>query len=206
MPRLFIGPREQDFISDIVKEITKDVIGQKIFYYSINETKTRVHDVYLEAPDKVFEQPIELDALVEFKKASVRTGQFGSETVFDISAYVQRRDLLDKGVQLAEGDFFIYGEVEYLDGYEILGKEARRAQFVTKLFGPTDEAFSDPDATQQTFVQQRGFAENKNGPTGDVRALHEKGVTEKGLTGPKEVSPRGGAGDASTAGSSFYDE
>src|SRR3990167_1025408 len=223
LARLFIGPREQDFISDIVKEITKDVIGQKIFYYSINETKTRVHDVYLEAPDKVFEQPIELDALVEFKKASVRTGQFGSETVFDISAYVQRRDLLDKGVQLAEGDFFsygrvffeivklvfndvIYGEVEYLDGYEILGKEARRAQFVTKLFGPTDEAFLDADATQQTFVQQRGFAENKNGPTGDVRALHEKGVTEKGLTGPKEVSPRGGAGDASTAGSSFYDE
>ena len=57
MARLFITPREIDFISDVTKEIVKDVIGQKIYYYSISVLKTKVHTVYEEAPEKVFENP-----------------------------------------------------------------------------------------------------------------------------------------------------
>ena len=55
MSRLFITQREINFINDIGKEIVKDVIGQKIYYYSINEVKTRIPDVYEEAPEKVYE-------------------------------------------------------------------------------------------------------------------------------------------------------
>ena len=62
MARLFITPREIDYISDITKEITKDVIGQKIYYYRVREDATRVHDVYEEAMDKVFDPPLEVDA------------------------------------------------------------------------------------------------------------------------------------------------
>ena len=65
MARLFITEREMNFINDIMKEVVKDVIGQKIYYYSISEIKSRVHDVYEEAPNKIFENPIELDALVK---------------------------------------------------------------------------------------------------------------------------------------------
>ena len=54
MPRLFITPREVDFISDITKELVKDVRGQKIFYYRVREDLTEVHDVYEEAPEKIF--------------------------------------------------------------------------------------------------------------------------------------------------------
>ena len=32
--------------ADLTKEITKDVIGQKIFYYKVREDLTNVHDVY----------------------------------------------------------------------------------------------------------------------------------------------------------------
>ena len=35
MARLFITPREIDFIADIAKEITKDVIGDVIYYYKV---------------------------------------------------------------------------------------------------------------------------------------------------------------------------
>ena len=48
MARLFITPREVDFINDTAKEIVKDVIGQKIFYFPISEIKTNVHDIYEE--------------------------------------------------------------------------------------------------------------------------------------------------------------
>lgn len=221
MARLFITPRELDFISDITKEIIKDVIGQKIYYYSINVLKTDVHDIYQEAPEKIFERPLQLEALVEFLPEQVRTNKFGSEEIYDVKAWVHYRDLLDKGIKLSEGDFFsfgdiffevvkftfddiIYGEVEHATGYEILGKEARRSQFISKIFGPTDESYSDPDAVQDVFVQQRGWPTNKMGETGDVRDLQKKGVLERPITRPHEVSPRESSGRK--AGSAFYSD
>lgn len=109
MGRLFITPREINFINDIGKELIKDVVGQKIYYFPISEIKSNIHDVYEESADKIFENPIELDCLVKYEPDEVRTNRFGSETYYSIEAYVQSRDLLDKGVELMEGDFFSYG-------------------------------------------------------------------------------------------------
>ena len=69
------------------------------------------------------------------------------------------------------------------------------------MFGPTSESYTDPDAVQETFVQQRGYEKNRLGVTEDVRDLQKNGVLDKPLTGPKEVSPRG---DKTGVGSSFY--
>ena len=41
MARLFITPREINFINDLAKEIVKDVIGQKIYYFSISEINAK---------------------------------------------------------------------------------------------------------------------------------------------------------------------
>ena len=72
------------------------------------------------------------------------------------------------------------------------------------LTGPTDEGYSDADAVQETFVQQRGFPENKEGVTGDKRALIDQGKTElPPEPAPAEVSPKG---DNDGISSSFYDE
>ena len=64
MARLFITKREINFISDITKEIVKDVVGQKIYYYPVSETKTKSHEVYDEALQKVFDNPVIVDVLV----------------------------------------------------------------------------------------------------------------------------------------------
>ena len=61
MARLFITPREINFINDLSKEVIKDVIGQKIYYYQISNIKSNVHDVYQESPEKIFDNPIEID-------------------------------------------------------------------------------------------------------------------------------------------------
>ena len=58
MARLFITQREIDFISDLTKEVTKDVIGQKIYYYKIREDLTSVHEVYEEAVEKILDPPV----------------------------------------------------------------------------------------------------------------------------------------------------
>ncbi len=220
MARLFITSRELDLISDWTKEIIKDVIGQKIYYFSVSETKTLVHDVYLESPEKIFEMPLELDALVEWHPSKVKTNEFGVEDTSDIKVWVHARDIIDKHVQLSVGDFFsfgdaffeitqfiasetIHGQVEHKAGYEIIGHQARQTQFATKVFGPTDERYSDSDATQQTFIQQRGMKENRLGPTGDVRELQRKELLDVPENGPREVSQKG---SENRAGSAFYDE
>tara|TARA_B100001093_G_scaffold519935_1_gene611544 strand:+ start:7319 stop:7981 length:663 start_codon:yes stop_codon:yes gene_type:complete len=220
MARLFITPREMNFINDIAKEVIKDVVGQKIYLFQISEVKSKVHDVYEESPDKVFESPIELDCLVKYNAQEIKTDRFGSEEYYTIEAYIQSRDLLDKGIEILEGDFFsygstffeiikapltqtIFGQIEHKRFITISGRQSRKEQFLSKVFGPTSEEYLDSDAVQDTFVQQRGFSENKLGKTGDVRDLQKNGVLDSPITGPKEVSSKG---DTTDAGSSFYDE
>jgi hypothetical protein len=215
-----MSEREINFINDIAKEIVKDVVGQKIYLFPISEIKSRVHDVYEESPDKIFENPIEVDAMVKYMPQEVKTNRYGSEEYYNIEVYVQIRDLIDKQIEVREGDFFsygetffeiikapvsdtIYGQIEHKSFTTITGKQSRKGQFISKIFGPTAEYYSDPDAVQTTFVQQRGFSENRLGQTGDVRDLQRRGVLDAPITGPAEVSP---SGDATGAGSSFYDE
>tara|TARA_R100000808_G_scaffold25097_1_gene61929 strand:+ start:55927 stop:56610 length:684 start_codon:yes stop_codon:yes gene_type:complete len=224
MARLFITPREIDFIADINKEIVKDIIGQKIYYYHVREDLSEIHDVYEEAVNKVFDPPIEIDARVNWEPSDVTTDKFGMEYYYSIEVYLQSRDLLDKEINALAGDFFsygdtffeitsvvtqgtIYGQIEHTTGVMLQGKQARIGLIDKVPEGPTDESYSDDDAIQETFVQQRGFAENAEGPTGDVRSLQEKGVLTKPISGPAEVSPKGGDGAEDEIGmidSAFY--
>jgi len=220
--RLFITPREIDLISDLTKEVIKDVVGQKIYYYSIRTDVTEVHDVYEEAVNKYFNYPIEIDAQVNWMPGEVRTNRFGSESYYSIETYLHYRDLIDKDIEVKEGDYFsygetffeitsivwqsnIYGEIEYMTGVKLMGKQAREGLIDKQPHGPTDEGYfpGDPDAIQETFAQQRGFAENELGPTGDKRALIEKGVLDlpDRPPAPAEVSSKG---DPEGVGSAFY--
>ena len=106
MSRLFITPREIDFISDITKEIIKDVIGQKIYFYKVREDLSNVHDVYEEAEEKVFDPPVIVDCLINWGPANIYTGKFGSEQSYTVEVNIQSRDLLDRETTLATGILF----------------------------------------------------------------------------------------------------
>jgi hypothetical protein len=221
MARLFITQREINFVNDISKEIVKDVVGQKIYYFPISEIKSRVHDVYEESPNRIFDNPIEIDCLVKYQPQEVTTDNFGSEEYSSIEAYIQTRDLIDKKIQVFEGDFFSYGtkffeiikapdtstlfgQIEY-NGYTTLtGKQARRGQFISKIFGPTDEKHTDSDSVQDSFYQQRGLKTDSLGrETIDSRDLRKSGVLEDPIDGQRQVSKKGTSGKV---GNSFYDE
>lgn len=219
MSRLFITQRELNFISDVTKEIIKDVVGQKIYLYPVSELKTKTHGVYNEAIQKIFDTPIEIDALVADPETTIQVNNFGVDKTFKIEVFMQWRDLVNKGINVNIGDFFsfgdlfyeiteffytrhIYGMPEHKDGVKITGINVREGQFKSKLFGPTDISYTDPDAVQDTFVQQRGSEENKLGKTNDSRDLVKNGVLDPPLTGPKEVSNT----TNDPGGSKFYDE
>ncbi len=208
MARLFITPREVDFISDLAKEVTKDVRGQKVYYYAVREDLTDIHDVYEEAPEKVFNPPIEIEVAVEWQPAKITTGRYGSEETYTISAYFHSRDLLDRDIVVRVGDYFsygqefyeitsaltekqVYGQIEHNVGVKVMGVQARRGVIDNATNGPSSEEDTDADAVQSEFVQQRGYAENKLGETADKRQLVEDGKLDPGLTGPKEVTIQG---------------
>lgn len=218
MARLFITPREIDLISDLTKEIIKDISGQKIYYYRVREDLSNVHDVYEEAPKKVFDNPIEIEARVEYQPEEIRTNQYGSEEFYTINVFFHERDLLDRDIEVRTGDYFsygdtffeitsavvesnVYGQIEHSIGTKVTGKQARMGQIDMDPIGPTSESYTDEDAVQETFVQQRGFAENKLGETNDKRQLQEDGKLDAPISGPAEVSPDG---DDSGISSSFY--
>lgn len=222
MARLFITPRELNFISDVTKEVIKDVIGQRVYYYPISEHKTKSHGVYNEALQKIYDNPIALDCLVDSNfQTDTKIDKFGVDAQFKVEVFLQYRDLIDKGINVNIGDFFsfsdifyevtervfmrnIFGMPEHKDGVKLVGVKAREGLFVAPVVGPTDIGYTDADAVQKEFIQQRGEAFDKNGEaTGDRRDLVDNGVLDKPLTGPKEVSEKG---DSTGAGSSFYDE
>ena len=222
MARLFITPREIDLISDVTKELVKDVIGQKIYYYVVREDLSEINPVYEEAPEKVFDPPIEIDALINWEPGSYQTGRFGIDEKYKQDVYVQWRDLIDKGLadNINVGDFYsygtnffeitsivyesnIFGQIEHYTGITLSAVQARQGQIRFDPIGPTDEAYSDPGAVQEVFAQQRGFKENQLGVTNDERALIEIGVLDKPITGPAEVAPKG---STTKAGAAFYDE
>lgn len=218
MSRLFISSREIDLISDLTKEVIKDVAGQKVYYYRVREDLTDVHDVYEEAPTKVFDPPVEIEARVEYQPEELRTNRFGSEEFYTISVFFHERDLLDRNIEIKTGDYFsygdtffeitsavvesnVYGQIEHSIGTKVLGKQARMGQIDMDALGPTSQKNTEEDAVQDTFVQQRGFDENRLGETEDVRALQEKGKLEKPIEKPAEVSTKP---DPEEVESSFY--
>lgn len=214
MARLFITPRELDFISDITKEITKDVIGQKIYYYRARADMSSVNDLYQEAIEKVFDPPIELEALVEWNEYEQTSTNFGIDSKNNVKVSVHYRDLLDKDVLVRAGDFFsygpafyeivqcvkiskIFGQVEHTTGMKLEGRYARQSLVEKQAIGPTGEHFKESDAVQKVFVQQRGVESNEQGKTNDKRQLVENGVLDGPITGPRKVSEDG-------VSSSFY--
>ena len=220
MSRLFFSKREVDFVSDITKEFMKDVVGESIFYFAISEVKSDIHEVYEEAVNKVFENPLEIKCLISVPDNELRTGKFGQENFATIEAFVHKRDLLDKNITITEGDFFsyraqffeivgiftldaVFGQGEHETGIKIVGKEARKGQFSTDIPDGSHAELDFDYSDRKPFKQERGFEEVDGEKTGDARELQKRNVLDAPITGPKEVSPRGTATDASD---SFYDE
>lgn len=214
MARLFITPRELDFISDITKELVKDVAGQKVFYYRVREEYSNTHDLYQEATEKVFDPPVEIEALVEWGEMQLKSTNFGVDQTNVVTVYVHYRDLLDKNIIVRTGDYFsygtsfyeistavpiskIFGQVEHVTGYKMVGQYARKGLVDKKPLGPTEEKYTDPNAVQENFVQQRGFEENSEGKTNDKRQLVANGTLDSPVGGPQSILPDG-------VSSSFY--
>ena len=234
MSRLFITPREIQLINDWTKEFVKDIVGQHIIYYPISMLKTKVHRVYDEAVEKIFDHPIKIDCLVGQPERGQSLSAWAIEGTTKIEVMIQARDLLDKGFEAEPGDFFVYGNevFEVLDSIEIgdifgqaeynvywklNGKLARSGRFDLESFHKMleDSKVYSESSVQKTFEQQRGLSENETeGATGDVRQVRERlaeNMADIALgEGPRKVNSDDEEDTSDTtldkSSSSFYNE
>ena len=215
MARLFLGQREADFFADITKELIKDVAGQKVYYYTVREDLSDVHTIYEESIHKIFNPPVEIECMVEWQASEVKTTQFGHEQIKTITVYMHDRDLIDRNLNVQQGDYLsygefffeitsfiydklIYGQVERMASIKINAKQARAEHILKKAIGPTYEGNLEDDAIQTDFTQQRGLNDH------DLRRLTKEGVLEQPISGPVSVKPDGTIKSVNKVGTSFY--
>lgn len=215
MARLFLGQKETDFFADITKELIKDVVGQKIYYYTVREDLSDVHDVYEESMNKIFNPPTEIECMVEWQPSEVKTTQFGHEQMKKITVYLHDRDMIDRNISIRQGDYIsygefffeitslvydkiIYGHVERIVSTRLSAVQTRIDHILKKSIGPTYEGYLESDSIQNTFTQQRGQTDS------DSRQLVKDGLLESSITGPKSVKPDGSTKSVNGIGSSFY--
>lgn len=226
MARLFITSREIAFINDVTKEFIKDVVGQWIIYYPISTLKTQIHPVYDEAIEKIFENPIKLDAIVGQPEKEKNYSQFGMDNHTKLEVLIQSRDLLDKQIEIHNGDFFVYenqvfeiqdnlemnnifGQGEYSVAYKLTAASVRVGIIDLPTFKQLiqdGKNFADSEV-QKEFEQQRGFADDLEGNnTGDFRQMRDRLGDEMAPIalgeGPRKVT----VDESTEKASSFYNE
>ena len=132
-PPLFTGKKEKDFVKQVNDEIIESVVGQTIVYYPISLEHTNFHDVYGEAVDKNFLNPVRVYAMVKYESQNTTTTPLGVDRIEKISVMFHKRRLTeDQDLFVREGDFIQYGN--HL--YEILSLTEPKW-----LFGQVDSKF-----------------------------------------------------------------
>ena len=116
-PPLFTGKKEKDLVKQINDEVIERVVGQTIAYYPISLEHTNFHDLYGEAIQKNFLNPIRVYAMVEYVSETTSTTPLGVDRVEKIKVSFHKRRLAeDQNLFVREGDFIQYGQ----NLYEIL--------------------------------------------------------------------------------------
>lgn len=211
MSRLFITSREQQLINDLTKEYVKDIVGQYVLLFPVSMINTQLDPIYDEAVQKIFERPIKVDAIVSQTEPENSYTQFGLDSKTEVEILIQPRDLIDKGITVSVGDFFVYGasvfeihdllevdnifgQNEYSRSIKITGRAARVGQIDLPAFRQLlreSKTFKESEV-QKTFEQQRGLREiSTEGNTGDKRQVRERLGTEMAPIalgeGPREI-------------------
>ncbi len=113
-PPLFLGKKEKDLVKQVNDEVLERVVGQTVVYYPISIEHTNFHDLYGEAIDKTFMDPVRIYALVRYESQATTTTSLGVDRIEKISVSFHKRRLTeDQDLFVREGDFVLFGEHYY---------------------------------------------------------------------------------------------
>ena len=113
-PPLFTGKKEKDLVKQVNDEVIERVVGQTIVYYPISLEHTNFHEIYGEAIQKTFLNPVRVYAMVQYVSENTQTTPLGVDRVEKIKVSFHKRRLSeDQNLFVREGDFIQYGQQFY---------------------------------------------------------------------------------------------
>ena len=113
-PPLYLGKKEKDYVKQINDEVIERIVGQTVVYYPVSLEHTNYHDLYGEALQKNFLNPIRVYAMVKFESQNTSTTPLGVDRIEKISIMFHKRRLSEEqDLFVREGDFVQYGDQLY---------------------------------------------------------------------------------------------
>lgn len=109
---IFRSRKDIDFVKGITREVVGRVVGETFTYYAISKEFTE-ENIYGEAKEKVFHQPVKMVGLIEWLEQEISTDQFGQDIVYNIAIYLQREYLQEIEIEPVEGDFIDYDDHKF---------------------------------------------------------------------------------------------
>ena len=92
-PPLFTGKKEKDLVKQVNDEIIERVVGQTIAYYPVSLDHTNFHEIYGEAIQKTFLNPVRVYAMVSYVSETTTTTPLGVDRVERIKVSFHKRRL-----------------------------------------------------------------------------------------------------------------
>jgi len=146
-PPLFLNQPERDFTKQISDEIVERVIGQDVFYFSLDVKASDYHELYGEAIVKTYKPPVHVKLRAEFDEEST-TGKFGIDRRPKLLLYFHKRRVNeDQNMVVKEGDVVRYGEsffeiTELIEERELFGQNEFRFEVRATCSKLRDGAFN----------------------------------------------------------------
>lgn len=101
------------FVNAITKELVQEVVGQEVIYYQVLSEQTRANDLYNEAIQKIYAQPVKLNALVYYENTTEQVTNFPADSKFKVDVHFHVGELNDRRLDPKMGDFVQFGTVVY---------------------------------------------------------------------------------------------
>ena len=136
---LFGGSRDISLFRHINKELINNIIQQSVGYYKISLDKTS-SNIYGESLNKVYNDPILVNCLIERTPQTWTETEFGSNVNQDITVRFLRDILVDINLVPETGDVMLWQENYYeisgvIENQLFVGKDPSYAYDDTNDFG-----------------------------------------------------------------------
>lgn len=109
---LFFSDQDMNFISGINFELIKNVAGQWIIYYRIDERRTTLN-LYGESKIKNFFAPVKVWTRCEFLDPEQTTTNFTLDENRKVNVFFNRQMLTKINLKVTVGDFLSFGDTTY---------------------------------------------------------------------------------------------
>ena len=90
-PPLFVGEKEKDLVKQVNDEVIERVVGQTIVYYPVSLEHTNYHDLYGEAINKIFLDPVRVYATVKYVSQTTTVTPMGVDRIERINIAFHKR-------------------------------------------------------------------------------------------------------------------